>query len=166
MGNKFRKEFANVAKIMYGIPVGDVMTVPPMTIYVDDDFSIVEEKFVANRIRYLPVIAHTGELVGIISQKDVYRRVAPRRSPEGQVIFSNEIIIDQDGYYEKESLNKYILNYIMRRDPVSITKEKTLGDAIHAMVTNKIGCIPVVDDRKHVIGVVTRLDVLKLIDAA
>jgi IMP dehydrogenase len=43
-------------------------------------------------------------------------------------------------------------------DPVTITREKKVADAIDIMAKYKIGGIPVVDDRGHLVGIVTNRD--------
>ena len=43
-------------------------------------------------------------------------------------------------------------------DPVTITKEETVGDALQLMKENKIGGIPVVDSDNKLIGIVTNRD--------
>ena len=43
-------------------------------------------------------------------------------------------------------------------DPVTITKEQTVGDALRLMKENHIGGIPVVDDQMKLIGIVTNRD--------
>ena len=43
-------------------------------------------------------------------------------------------------------------------DPITITKEQTVGDALKLMHDNKIGGIPVVDDNNMLIGIVTNRD--------
>lgn len=43
-------------------------------------------------------------------------------------------------------------------DPVTISKEETVGDALALMQENKIGGIPVVDAGRRLIGIVTNRD--------
>ena len=43
-------------------------------------------------------------------------------------------------------------------DPVTISKSETVGDALNLMAENKIGGIPVVDEAKKLIGIVTNRD--------
>ncbi len=157
-------EFKVMRDFLKKILIKDVMTKPVTTVHVNEDFSVVEEIFVTHDIRHLPVVDDAKKIVGIISQKDVYRRIAPRRSPDGKIVLTEDIIIDKDGYYEKESLNKYILNYVMSKNPVVLTEEKSLGDAIHAMAFSRVSCVPIVDGKKHVIGILTRIDILKFAD--
>ena len=43
-------------------------------------------------------------------------------------------------------------------DPVTITKDETVGDALKLMHDNRIGGIPVIDAEKHLIGIITNRD--------
>jgi len=47
----------------------------------------------------------------------------------------------------------------MIMDPITITKDKTVGDALQIMHDNHIGGIPVADEEGHLVGIVTNRDV-------
>lgn len=149
-------------EILHKIEIADVMSKSIIVIEEGEDFSQVEEIFVSKKIRHLPVVNSQKEIVGLISQRDLYKCIAPRRAPDGNVVFQPGVIMDGDGYYKKESLDRYILRNVMKKDPRVLTAEQTLGDAIHLMVTEKSGCVPIVDQAQHVIGLLTRFDILRL----
>lgn len=155
----FKKE---LGEIVCKVLVGDVMASPVMTINRDHEFSGVEEIFLEKRIRHLPVVDDQKKLVGIVSQRDVYRRVSPRRSLNGEVVYTKDILVDKDGYYEKESLNKFILKYVMHENPKTVRASQSIGEAIEIMTLDKAGCVPVVDRDRVVVGIITRHDILKL----
>jgi CBS domain-containing protein len=46
---------------------------------------------------------------------------------------------------------------------VSITAEKSVAEAARKMIDNGVGVLPVIDKQDHLIGVITRKDVLKVI---
>ena len=46
----------------------------------------------------------------------------------------------------------------MISDPVTITKDRTVGDALRLMQENRIGGIPVIDNEHYLIGIVTNRD--------
>ncbi len=46
----------------------------------------------------------------------------------------------------------------MISDPVTITKDRTVGDALRLMQENRIGGIPVIDENHYLIGIVTNRD--------
>ncbi len=122
----------------------EVMVTTPHTIGVEEPFSKVVEIFSTKKIRHLPVIDEFAVLRGIISQRDLYRITSPRKDEEGLLI------------YDKASLDKYVLKYVMTKEVFTLSQDDTLGKAITSMVTHKYGCIPVVDNEKHLLGIVLR----------
>ena len=46
----------------------------------------------------------------------------------------------------------------MINDPITITKDQTVGDALRLMQENRIGGIPVIDNEHYLIGIVTNRD--------
>ncbi len=57
---------------VYAVPVAsDIMTPNPLTVYPDEDLALAADIMVKNRIGTLPVINNEGELVGLLSKKDV-----------------------------------------------------------------------------------------------
>jgi acetoin utilization protein AcuB len=152
-----------LAAILKQVTVADIMTSPVRTIDINEPFATAEEIFVKEGIRHLPVVDAQNKLVGILSQRDVYRAISPRRFMDDSIVYRDGIIVDKDGYYEKESLNHYILKHIMRRQPQSVTPDQLAANAVHIMNLDKVGSVPVVDSEKHVLGIVTRTDVLKFL---
>jgi len=127
------------------------MVTDPYVLNVDDHFSMVEEYFHLYNIRHLPVVDKDGILRGIISQRDLYRVRSPRRTIEGEDV------------YDKQELNGFILKNVMTKDPFTLHPNDTLDQAIDAMVTQKYGCIPIVNDENKLLGIVTQIDVLRAI---
>lgn len=160
--DKINEHLKHLRALLKEISIKEVMVKPVITINIDEDFSRVEEIFVQRRIRHLPVVDGNKELKGIITQRDVYKLVSPRKFFDGKVVYLNDRIIDKEGYYDKETLNNYILNSVMHQNPKSLTADKSIGEAIHIMVSHKIGCVPIINKKSKVIGILTRFDVLKM----
>ena len=136
---------------MKNILLKDVMATNPYVLNVDDHFSMVEEYFHLYNIRHLPVVDKAGVLKGIISQRDLYRVRSPKRTIEGEDV------------YNKQELNGFILKNVMTKDPFTLHANDTLDKAIDAMVAQKYGCIPIVNDENKLLGIVTQIDVLRAI---
>lgn len=133
---------------MRQVLLSEVMVRPVVSVHQDDSLSLVEEKFRMKGIRHLPVLDHEGKLAGLVSQRDLYRILSPR--------------ITEDGiYYDKASLNIFILKRVMTQNPVRLRPEDSLARAVEIMARNKYGCIPVVDGEDRPVGIVTETDVLK-----
>lgn len=55
--------------------VGEVMTPNPVTAHPSDDLEAAMEKMAQERIRRLPVVDESGQLVGIVAQADLVTRL-------------------------------------------------------------------------------------------
>ena len=134
------------------IYIKDIMATKLITAGLDTPFSRVWEIFSSHRIRHLPVVDSQRKLKGLITQRDFYRIVPPRREVE-----------DDGSFYLKETLDQFILQKVMTQDVVTLHPQDTLGAAIHLMVERKYGCIPVVDEKGVLAGILTQTDVLRAI---
>ena len=131
------------------VRVKDIMVAPVITIQDSDDFHMVQDKFATHDIRHLPVVEAHGILVGLITQRSLYKIHSPRRLEDGS------------WYYDKDLLDGFILKNVMVKDPVILKADNTLLEAIDAMSRLKLGSIPVVDDLRRPVGMITGGDVLK-----
>ena len=111
----------------------DVMVTKPYTIRVDEPFSRVWDKFRRYRIRHLPVVNKSRQLQGIITQRDLYKIISPRKTMDGNFI------------YDRAELDRYILKHVMKKKVTTLSPNDFLGQAIDIMVNFKYGCIPVID---------------------
>jgi CBS domain-containing protein len=152
-----------VDKLFDRVKIKDVMAKDVITVYEDDELSIAQQKFVENNIIYLVVINHEGKLVGLLSRKYLYKTLSPRKIVQEEMDYDPEIILEGDSFYEKESLDSYILYNIMSKHPFSLKPEDSLKIAIKAMADKKIGCIPIVDAKNHPCGVLSHQEIVYFI---
>ncbi len=117
--------------------VGQFMATDLFTVRPDDivDFaaSLMEWRYV----RHVPVEDDSGQLLGLISHRQLLRLVARGNS-------DNKSIMVRD---------------IMRPDPLSVTRDTTTVEAIRLMREHKLSCLPVVEDSK-LVGLVTEYDLI------
>jgi signal-transduction protein with cAMP-binding, CBS, and nucleotidyltransferase domain len=64
------------------LPVSAFMTTPVIALRPDDDLQEAARLMEENRIHHLPVISEDGELVGIIAQSDLGKRLSDREFGE------------------------------------------------------------------------------------
>lgn len=133
------------------IILNDIMIKNPYTIDINEPFSQVWEMFNIYNIRHLPVIDSNKVLRGIITQRDLYRIVSPRKTLDGELM------------YDKMDLNKYMLEHVMIKEVHTLSGRHTLKNAIDLLTTTKYGCIPIVDDNKHLVGIITAVEILKAV---
>ncbi len=75
--------------------VRDVMTPEPLTARPDDDIAAVVAEMLDARVRSMPVVDH-GELVGIVSRRDVLRLVAAGELTSAAVWMRRVALVRQD----------------------------------------------------------------------
>ena len=100
----------------------------------------------AFRIRHLPVTDKDGKLVGLFTQRDLFR-ILPSRIKESDPV-------------DTEILTKYTLKDVMRENPEALTPDNLILKAVSLMWERKYGCVPIVDKERRVIGIITAIDIL------
>ena len=143
-------ESVHVRALLQKIKLEEFMTQNVICIHEDERFSHVEDKFHEFRIRHLPIINSQKKIVGIITEKDLYRIRSPRKLEDGS------------WYYDREILDTYILKNVMTKNPSTLTPEHTLGDALLKIIHGDYGCIPIVSKEGVLCGIVTKGDLLRM----
>ena len=125
--------------------VVDVMTRDPLTVTPTETIGQADELMNTNRIRQLPV-AQEKELVGIVTDRDI------RSFLSGSLLESPEA--------RDRALNTEVRE-IMTTEPITVSPDDDLREAVELMIDEKIGGIPVVDEAEGLVGIVTYVDVLE-----
>jgi acetoin utilization protein AcuB len=128
--------------------VKDRMTPRPITVTEDKSIDRALELMRKEKVRRFPVLDKHGELVGIVSEKDLlYASPSPATSL---------------GVYEIPYLLARIkMRDIMTREVITVTEDTPLEEAARIMVDNKIGGLPVVRNDK-LVGIITETDMFKI----
>lgn len=122
--------------------VGNLMTIDPVVIRADAPASEAERLLKTYRVSGLPVVSGNAA-IGVISQTDM---VVARSS--GMI----------SGNWEK-----VLVRHLMTTPAVTVHTGTTLARAAQLMVTRHIHRLVVVDDEDAPIGVVSSLDLLRVL---
>jgi CBS domain-containing membrane protein len=99
-------------------------------------------------IRHLPVV--DGErLVGILTERDIQRA-----SPS---LLSDITQEEYNAIFENTPVER-----VMFRDPVTVSPDASIRDAVSLIQDHKVGCLPVVEAGR-LVGIVTRSDLLSIL---
>lgn len=159
----------HIKNVLSKIKIKEVMDTPVPTVFEDDELSEVQGKFISHKTFYLPVLSRNFTLVGLISQKYLYKTQSPRKFVDPQVKFDPEIaqakdiLVDEDSFYFREALDSYILRNIMHKSPTTLNPEATVAEALMLMGRKNIGCIVVVDKNQKVQGLLTHKEIVDLL---
>ena len=79
-----------------------------------------------------------GHLIGVLTERDIFGRIV-----------GGDIDLDQP------------VETLMTSEPRTLDLDQTIGDAIELMQTGRYRNVPLVDDRRHLVGVVRQVDIIK-----
>lgn len=131
-----------------GITFDDVLLVPAFSNVTPDKVTL-GTRFSRNINLNIPVVSAAMDTV-----TEAPLAIAIAREGGIGVIHKNMSIAAQAAQVRKVKRADSGMIY----DPVTITKEQTVADALRLMKENRIGGIPVVDDEHHLIGIITNRD--------
>jgi CBS domain-containing membrane protein len=136
--------------MMDGLKVRDVMTAPVTTLKRNDKLTLADDLMQLGRIRHLPVLEDDGEeLVGIVSQRDLFRGALAQALGYGQ-------------YAHRKLLDTFSVKDVMTTDVVTTSADTPLVEAARVLIQRKIGCLPVVENGR-LTGIITEADFVALV---
>ena len=133
------------AKILDRIKVVDAMRREPLTVNPSETVGQADEIMTDNRFRQLPVV-QDGELIGIITDRDI------RSFLSGSLSTNLEA---------REKALSTKVSEIMTPEPLTLSPDDDLQEAVELFIEEKIGGIPVVDAVEGLVGIVTCVDLLR-----
>jgi acetoin utilization protein AcuB len=124
------------------------MSKHPITITEDTPINEAIKLMRDEKVRRLPVLNDKGELVGIVSEKDLlYASPSPATS----------LSIHELHYL----ISKITVDEVMTEDVITVSEYTPLEEAARIMADNKIGGLPVMRDGK-LVGIITESDLFKI----
>jgi CBS domain-containing protein len=130
--------------------VSDLMSRKLIVVAPDDPVERAVKLLRYRGIRHLLVL-QAGDLVGIISDRDVKRALDPGRGRKKKVMNIGGLFFLLEPVYVHE---------IMSRNVLSIGPGATARQAAEMMVAERLGALPVVDKGK-LVGILTETDLLR-----
>jgi len=123
------------------------MTTGVVTISLDEKQDLVDEIMSSGDIRHMPV-TKGGFVVGLVTQRDLLR--AKISSVIG---FSEE---DRKELLEATDVEKVMVKDVKLADP-----NEPVVHAAKRMLEMRIGCLPVVNNDRELLGIITEIDVMR-----
>ena len=127
--------------------VSEIMTTKVITIEMDDTLGQIQKIFEKHKFHHL-LIVEDGELIGIISDRDVLKEISPH---------VNTISEDSRA---RQTLNKKA-HQIMSRKPITVEPDTLVDDAASIMLKKNISCLPIVSPSGNIDGILSWKDILK-----
>lgn len=125
--------------------VVDVMTAMPLTVAPEDTVGHAQELMAEHSIRQLPVVMGK-ELVGVVTDRDLRSLIGDARSMESEATTKAlQIPVER----------------VMSPEPMTLSPNDDLKTAVSALIDDRFGGFPVVDQNARLVGIVTHIDLLR-----
>lgn len=128
--------------------VENIMTTPVGTVSMDDSVETIKEIFDHSSYHHLIVLGDDGECAGVISDRDLLKNISPFIGKMGERTSDVNCL-------------KRRAHQIMTRQLVAVRAHTSLRAAARVMLDHRISCLPVVDARKHCVGIITVRDLVR-----
>jgi CBS domain-containing protein len=106
-----------------------------------------------HRVSAVPVIGETDTIVGIVSEADLL----VKRDPG---LFESHLLERPQRRHARAKALATVARDLMTAPAITIGPDAGVGEAAHLMREHTLKHVPVVDDRGHVLGIVSRIDLL------
>jgi len=103
------------------------------------------------KIRHVPIVNRKSEVVGMVSDRDLYKALGPK---------TNSNVIEESSDKAALHVVPQKVRHIMHRAVVTINPNEHVTDAAAIMAKHRIGALPVVKDGK-LVGILTTTDLLR-----
>jgi len=134
------------------VRVRELMSTPVTTLDPNDSLAFAEELMNVERVRHLPVV-DGDTLVGVLSHRDILAAsISSLKNPSQEE--------------DLESKRKVRVREVMRGSVETIGADDPATKAADVLLVHKIGCLPVVDERHRLMGIVTEGDFVLLVREA
>lgn len=137
----------------------DVMVSPVITVRSDTSVERIAETLLANRISAVPIVNEAGELVGIISEGDLIRRVETgterHRSWWLELLASKQSLAHE---FVKSHARKAA--DLMTHNVITVKPDTPLAELAYLLEKHRIKRVPVMKDGK-IVGIVSRANLVQ-----
>jgi len=149
--------------------VGEIMTREVISLKPDMTLKEAAEIFAKNNINGAPVVDENNKLLGILTIKDILKLIKSRMESIGIYVFPTpfdfmdilpvEVPVEHRDAIKE--IGKIKVEEVMERRVHYVNEDTDVYDALNLLVKKEISRLPVVDEKKRVVGIVTRSDILR-----
>jgi signal-transduction protein with cAMP-binding, CBS, and nucleotidyltransferase domain len=131
------KKTTNAIRFETHVPIGEVMKRNPTMIDIEATVAKAAKVMCQEEVGSVIILDH-NKPIGIVTEEDINCKVVAKDLKPSKVH----------------------VNEIMSTPLITVSADKTVGDAAHMMVKHKVRRLPIVDEHNTVIGIVTVRDLL------
>lgn len=144
--------------------VADLMRTDVQTLAPGDSIATVARLLAELNLPGLPVV-DGGEIVGIVTEADLIAREADVTAPTVVPFFDALLVADAGRDFDEEvrQVLAVTAGQLMTSPVYNIKASATLAQLATLMLDRRVNPVPVVDDDRNLVGIVSRADLIRLI---
>jgi len=128
--------------------VKDIMRSSVVTLHTSDSLGVADDVMSMGRIRHLPVVDSHRRVVGLVTQRDLYKAAISS-------------VLGFTKAKAHEWLGKIDVSDVMTVGVTTVDMEAGIVEAVDKMLSKKFGCLPVIDKDGCLVGLVTESNCLR-----
>ena len=127
----------------------------------------VMEIFVIRKIGGLPICERDGTLLGMVSDGDILRAIKPIDRRLYDFLYYMQYTESQDVQGRIEEITEApIINIAKKKGLITVSPNDDIDHVVNLLSKHHFKKLPVLDEKNRVIGVISRGDVLRKIQAS
>lgn len=138
-------------------PVQEIMSRKVRTVAPDTPVTEAVTILLDKIYRALPVIDAENRVIGIVTESDLLQRAQTLATTVQETLTESEFNQELGRLFKAGQT----VRDIMTSNPVTISPDTVVTTAIQTMIDHNIKRLPVVDTAGHLVGIVSRIDILR-----
>lgn len=139
--------------------VKDIMTTHVIWVRKEASFREMAAALREHRVSAFPVLDDDGKVIGVVSEADMLTKEALGLEPAGRVTGVLH-------HKEQQKARGVMAGDLMTAPAISVSPDDTVQHAARLMHTHGVKRLPVTDADGHLVGIISRADVLSVFDRA
>ncbi len=140
----------------------EIMIKDVISVKGEDTLDAVARLFVERNISGAPVVDDDNKIIGVISEGDLVFQQKPVTPPIFINIFDGILQLDRKDFWEEISkMAAYKVDQLMNKHVISAHEDASINDIASLMINKKVNRIPIVDADNHLVGIITRQDIIR-----
>ena len=141
--------------------VKDSMQPHVVTVNAQDTVHDALERMLENKVSALPVLDHRGHCVGILSSRDFVDMTHELDEDFHEASHESEVWWSVFIRNLSENIGDQSVMDLMTEEVISVAADDLLVDAARTMLSQRVHRLPVTDDQKRLLGIISTTDVLR-----
>ena len=139
--------------------VQQIMTERPVCLERQDRLKDAMEAMQAGRFRHIPVVDAERRLIGIVSDRNVLQHLSfpPAQRPSRDEAFRGQLFATE----AEDPAPSLPVAGIMTRDVTHVLPDCSVYEAATTLHEMHVSCLPVVDEERNVVGILTVTDLMR-----